>query len=396
MIEDLSHKRLVQNCSLLKQLFFVGVNLSSIDPNSLMNLSSSLTDLRFIYCQLQGKFSSGILYLSHLRILDLSYNDRLNIHLPKSNWSSPLQELHFDFVHFTGELSESIGDLNSLKKLTIRECNFSGSIPAWIGNLLQLTHFQGEYNNFNGRIPSSLTNLSKLEVLLLYNNKLVGLVPNFSNLSNLGTLDLSWNSLNGTIQSVLYNLPSSLHSLYLSDNQFTGPINEFQSQSLEDLRLGGNKLNGFVPSSIFNLVNLRLLDLSSSSFSGTLDGSMFSKLKNLQVLSLSDNDISFTTNTFPNNLLSNNNLTGEIPSWICNTRMRFLDLSNNSFSGTIPPCFRSISQGLSVLNLRNNKFSGKIPDIFDEGCRLLSLNLNDNQLKGPLPRSLVNCKVWNF
>ncbi|XP_038697911.1 receptor-like protein 35 [Tripterygium wilfordii] len=565
MIEDLSLKRFVQNCSLLKQLLFVGVNLSSIDTNSLMNLSSSLTDVRFKYCRLQGKFPSSILYLPHLRVLDLSYNVQLNIHLPKSNWSSPLQELHFADVPFTGDqLPESIGDLNSLKQLTIGGCDFAGSIPARIGNLLQLTHFQGANNNFNGRIPSSLTNLSKLEVLPLYSNKLVGPLPNFSNLSKLvmldlysnllngtiqsvlynipsslhsldlsynqftgpinefqfqslerlylggnklvgplpnfsnlsklGTLDLSWNSLNGTIQSVLYNLPSSLHSLDLSYNQFTGPINEFQFQSLERLYLGGNKLNGYVPSSIFNLVNVTRLDLSSSSFSGTLDASMFSKLKNLRLLDLSDNDISFTTNTivnhtFPNNLwglylascnvtefpyflrdlkhleqldlsnnrlygqvpewllevgidtlsylnlannsftgikeipwkslsildlhsnllqgllpfpvkmeaeaiylISNNNLTGEIPSLICNTRMRYLDLSNNSFSGTIPPCFRNISQGLEVLNLRKNTFSGKILDIFDEGCGLLSLNLNGNQLKGPLPRSLVNCK----
>ncbi|XP_038697985.1 receptor-like protein 7 [Tripterygium wilfordii] len=491
MIEDLSLKRLVQNCSLLKQLLFMGLNLSSIDTNSLMNLSSSLTDLRLQSCGLQGKFPSSILYLPHLHILDLSYNDQLNIHLPKSNWSSPLQELHFDGVPFTGDqLPESIGDLNSLKQLTIGGCDFAGSIPAWIGNLLQLTLFGGEYNNFNGRIPSSLINLSKLEVLSLYNNKLVGPLPNFLNLSKLVTLYLSRNSLNGTIQSVLYNLPFSLHSLDLSSNQFTGPINEFQFQSLEELGLGGNKLNGSVPSSIFNLVNLTLLDLSSSSFSGTLDVSMFSNLKNLQVLLLSDNEISFTTNTFPNNLrqlslascnvtefpyflrdlkdlerldlsnnrlsgqvpewflevgidtliylnlannsltgikeipwkflqvldlhsnllqgllpipirmeamavylISNNDLTGEIPSWICNTTMRFLDLSSNSFSGTIPPCFRNKSQGLKVLNLRNNKFSGKIPDIFKEGCGLLSLNLNDNQLKGPLPRSLVNCKL---
>ncbi|XP_038698852.1 receptor-like protein 9DC3 [Tripterygium wilfordii] len=395
-IDDLPLQRLVQNCSLLKQLLFEGVDLSSIDTNSLMNLSSSLTDLTLNGCRLQGKFPSNILYLPHLRILDLSHNELLNIHLPRSNWSSPLQELHFNFVPFTGELPESIGNLNSLKQLTIVACNFTGSIPTSMGNLQQLTHFYGDGNNFNGSIPSSLTTLSKLEVLSIPNSKLVGPIPNFSNLSKLVKLDLYSNSLNGTIQSVLYNLPSSLHSLRLTDNQFTGPINEFQSQSLEGLGLGRNKLNGSVTRSIFNLVNLTWLDLSSNSFSDTLDASMFSKLQNLQFLDLSNNNL---TGLLPSPvkvqtyLISNNNLTGQIPSVICNTNLRFLDLSNNGFSGTIPPCFRKMSQRLQVLNLRKNKFSGEIPDIFNEGCELISLHLNDNQLEGSLPRSLVNCQL---
>ncbi|XP_038705921.1 receptor-like protein 9DC1 isoform X2 [Tripterygium wilfordii] len=135
-MEDLSFKRLVQNCSLLKQLLFVGVDLSSIDTNSLMNLSSSLTDLRLQRCGLQGKFPTSILYFPHLHILDLSYNKGLKIRLPKSNWSSPLQELHLDDVPFTGDqLPESIGDLNSSKKLTIGYCNIVGSIPASIGKI---------------------------------------------------------------------------------------------------------------------------------------------------------------------------------------------------------------------------------------------------------------------
>ncbi|XP_038688546.1 receptor-like protein 6 [Tripterygium wilfordii] len=488
-IEDLPLQRLVQNCSLLKQLFFEFVDLSSIDTNSLMNLSSSLTDLRLNQCQLQGKFPTNILYLPRLRILDLSENEHLNIHLPKSNWSSPLQELHFYNVPFIGELPESIGDLNSLKQLTIESCNFTGSIPTSIGNLLQLTHFQGDFNNFNGMISTSLTNLSQLEVLSLPYNKLVGPIPNFSNLSKLVELHLYWNSLSGTIPSGLLNLPS-LHSLDLSENQFTGPINEFQSQSLEQLVLGGNKLNGSVPSSIFNLVNLAALDLSSNSFSSTLDVVMFSKLQHLHYLNLSDSNLSFNNTVanhiFPNlrrlylascnltefpyflrdlkdlydldlsnnrlfgqvpawmlevgidtlgylnlgnnfltgikelpwkslwfldlhsnllqgllpipvkvdiYLISNNNLTGEIPSLICNyTSLVDLDLSNNSFSGAIPTCFGSLSS-LNVLNLQKNTFSGRIPEFFDKGSTLMSLNLHGNQLEGPLPRSLANCKM---
>ena len=45
---------------------------------------------------------------------------------------------------------------------------------------------------------------------------------------------------------------------------------------------------------------------------------------------------------------------------------------------------------ICVLDLRNNTFHGTIPETFAKNFR--SLNLNGNQLEGPLPQSLVNCK----
>ncbi|XVF04198.1 hypothetical protein REPUB_Repub05bG0061700 [Reevesia pubescens] len=39
-----------------------------------------------------------------------------------------------------------------------------------------------------------------------------------------------------------------------------------------------------------------------------------------------------------------------------------------------------------------NKFRGIIPPPFAEGCHLSNINLNGNQLQGPLTRSINNCK----
>ena len=47
---------------------------------------------------------------------------------------------------------------------------------------------------------------------------------------------------------------------------------------------------------------------------------------------------------------------------------------------------------LSVLDLRSNKLNGTIPATSAKGNYLRSLNLNDNQLEGSLPRSLINCR----
>ncbi|XVE80506.1 hypothetical protein DITRI_Ditri14bG0145400 [Diplodiscus trichospermus] len=44
-----------------------------------------------------------------------------------------------------------------------------------------------------------------------------------------------------------------------------------------------------------------------------------------------------------------------------------------------------------MLNLHMNKFSGIIPPIFAKGCALRNLNLNGNQLEGPLTQSIINC-----
>ncbi|XP_022760847.1 receptor like protein 30-like [Durio zibethinus] len=91
-------------------------------------------------------------------------------------------------------------------------------------------------------------------------------------------------------------------------------------------------------------------------------------------------------------LISENKLTGNIPSLICNwSSLIVLDLSRNSLSGTIPECLGNFSDSLKFMNLQMNNFYGKIPDTFMYDNQLRNLFLNDNQLEGSLPRSLANC-----
>ena len=90
--------------------------------------------------------------------------------------------------------------------------------------------------------------------------------------------------------------------------------------------------------------------------------------------------------------MSRNNLSGVLPSLICNiSSLNVLNLSHNNLSDMIPSCFGKLSDNLFVLDLRNNTFHGTIPETFAKNS-LRSLNLNGNQLEGPLPQSLVNCR----
>lgn len=248
----------------------------------------------------------------------------------------------------------------------------------------------------------------------------------------------------------MYTIPS-LHSLYLHYNQFTGHIGEFQHNSLVFLSLNNNNLRGPFPLSISKLVSLRYLGVSFNNLSGNVESKIFSKLKNLEYLEMSNNPLlSLSSFTFATNILpkiyslqlsssniteiphflrtaeyigfldlsknqikgnipswvmevgkdslyylsiSRNNLTGHIPSLICNlSSLRYLDFSYNHLNNMIPPCLGKFSDNLIELNLQSNNLNGTAPTTFAKGCHLRSLKLNGNQLEGALPQSLVHCR----
>lgn len=71
-------------------------------------------------------------------------------------------------------------------------------------------------------------------------------------------------------------------------------------------------------------------------------------------------------------------------------------MSNNLFNGSIPPCLRNSIVSLTELNLSNNSFSGTVPHIFGDATKLESLDVSHNQLHGKFPKSLINCTALQF
>ncbi|XP_030966954.1 receptor-like protein 6 isoform X1 [Quercus lobata] len=441
-------KRVIGNLTQLRELILDRTNMSSIRTNSLMNLSSSLTTLSLRYCDLRGKLENNILCLPSIQTLDLSEN-WLSIEAPV--WKSvignltQLRELLLGGTNMSSIRPNSLTNLSSsLTTLSLHYCDLRGKLED---NILCLPSIQtldlSDYS-FNGLLPSSLFNLPNLSTLDLGYNQLVGPLPSHVSGLNLIVLSLSSNFLNGTLPSWLFSMPS-LETLYLDRNQFFGEIGEFKYNSLKNLDLGYNKLHGSIPRSVSRLVNLTILSLPSNNLSIMLGSKMFSKFKNLETLDLSNNSVSINNNAayalpnlqylnlaysniseFPrwlgdvgnnslyyvdlrNNLLqgqfptlnssnlqfiffSNNNLTGEIPSLICDAiHLGVLDLSHNNLSGMIPKCLVN-STSLSVLDLRMNSLHGTIPTTFVIRNNFRTINLNGNQLEGPLPPSLANCR----
>ncbi|KAJ6976512.1 receptor-like protein 9DC3 [Populus alba] len=351
-LEPICFNKIVRNLTNLRELDLECVNMSLVAPNSLMNLSSSLSSLSLQYCGLQGKFPGNIFLLPNLESLDLSYNEGLTGSFPSSNLSNVLSDLSLSNTRISVYLENNlISNLKSLEYMFLRNCNIIRSDLTLLGNLTNLTYLDLSNNNFSSQIPSSFGNLVNLSYLDLSNNQLVGPIHSQLNtLSNLRNLYLSNNLFNGTIPSFLFALPS-LQSLDLHNNNFIGNISEIQHDSLRFLDLSNNHLLGPIPSSIFKQENLTTLILAS-----------------------------------------NSKLTGEISSSICKLRfLRVLDLSNNSLSGSIPLCLGS--NMLLVLHLGMNNLQGTIPLTFSKDNSLEYLNLNGNELEGKIPPSIINCTI---
>ena len=83
--------------------------------------------------------------------------------------------------------------------------------------------------------------------------------------------------------------------------------------------------------------------------------------------------------------LSDNQLTGEIPSEIGNlTNLEGLTLSHNQLSGELPIEIRNLAN-LSTLDLAENQLSGSPFDILLDLENLDYLYLHDNQFSGYIP-----------
>ncbi|XP_030963227.1 receptor-like protein 9DC3 [Quercus lobata] len=419
-IETPSLKRLVQNLTHLTELVLDTVNMSSVSPNSFMNLSSSLTSLSLFDCGLKGRFPDNIFHLPNLQLLHLSFNYNLTGSLPTYNWSSPLKSLLLSSTEFSIDLPNSISNLKSLKELYLSRCNFiDSSNPTFLSNLTQINSLDLSYNNFGGQFPWSLLNFEVLTVLDLSYNNFIGQVPDFSTNwtqvsssnsssnsqstiqipSKLVYLVLSDNLLNGTIPSWLYDIPS-LQYLFLDNNQLTGHIGDFQHNSLVDLLLNNNNLSGPLPLSISKLVSLRVLYVSFNNLSGNVESKIFFRLKNLEYLEMSNNPLlslssfTFATNILPNInylRLSSSNIT-EFPHFLQTAKyIGLLDLSKNQIKGNIPKWFlEGGKDSLYFFSVSRNNLTGEIPLLICNLSSLQYLDLSYNHLSNMIPPCLGN------
>jgi len=257
--------------------------------------------------------------------------------------------------------------LQYLQCLTLSDCNLYGEIPFSLGNLSHLTYLDLAKNELVGQVPDSIGNMTKLMYLILFKNHLSGKFSvSFANLTKLIQLDITENDFEpelipdmsrfhnlegfgggnffGPFPTSLFTIPS-LQWVNLARNNFKGPI-DFgntwpSSSSLSSLYLADNNFDGQIPESISQFLKLGRLDISNNKLQGNVPGCLL----RLSSLELSHNSLSgfgkssqvLDQAQMQVLRLESNSFQGPFPHWICQFRsLEFLDLSNNSFSGSIP------------------------------------------------------------
>ncbi|KDP37991.1 hypothetical protein JCGZ_04634 [Jatropha curcas] len=269
-------------------------------------------------------------------------------------------------------LSNSLQKLPYLKVLSIFNCFLNSPAilsPTLFDSLSSLEHLSlGSNPSLSGDIPSSLGQITSLRVLSLSQNNLLGNIPNeISGLVNLEQLDLSYNNLSGEIPKRIDGL-KSLTILDLSFNNLEGqvPHSLGQLQLLQKIDLGSNNIVGRIPPELGKLKRLVLLDLSHNFMNGPIPET-FSGLQQLQYLIADHNPINSGIPLFVGSLkrltsmsLAGCGLRGTIPNSLSSLKnLTALSLDNNTLIGTIPSSLGFLPN-LDQVNVSNNKLSGEL------------------------------------
>ncbi|KAL4194666.1 hypothetical protein AMTRI_Chr05g69660 [Amborella trichopoda] len=218
--------------------------------------------------------------------------------------------------------------MEGLYHLDLSRNDLSGNIPPNLGNCSNMVFLNLNKNELFGSFPSSLVALERLATLVSANNQFSGELPQaLKNWSSLITLDLSYNELAGNILSWIGKSLSRLKYLNLRSNKFIGRIPPELSQ-LSFLQ-------------VLDLIENRLLGPISKSFGNFT--AMREKMESLNVVAKGET-LNYEMNL---NLVKSVDLSSKHLMMAKLKQLQLLELSNNQLSKVIPP---SIS---SMTSLRN-------------------------------------------
>ncbi|ESQ29726.1 hypothetical protein EUTSA_v10024155mg [Eutrema salsugineum] len=269
---------------------------------------------------------------------------------------------------------------------------FSGEIPRTMCSMVSLNTLVLSNNNFSGSIPRCFQNFNiTLSVMHLQNNSLSGVFSKESIGDQLISLDVGHNKLSGELPMSLINC-TQLEFLNVEDNSSNalhGPLSylgvSLRFPKLQIFDISKKSFIGALPSDYFagwsamssvvdkvdsgsNLCWSRTIELGSSNYHKSVDVTNKGLMMELIGRDI-PKSIGFLKELIMLNM-SNNAFTGRIPPSLLNlTNLQSLDLSQKRLSGKIPPEFGKLTF-LARMNFSYNKLEGLIP----QGTQIQSQN----------------------
>ncbi|XP_042517159.1 receptor-like protein EIX2 [Macadamia integrifolia] len=317
--------------------------------------------------------------------------------------------LYLQITIHVGGLSEKItvsckeGERQALLEFKAGLTDASGRLSSWVGD--DCCRWRGVgCNNMTGHvIKLHLRNQIKESFLGfdVFNNAIEGIDPEATNKTSLG----------GTISPSLLKL-KHLNYLDLSFNNFQGTNIPKFIGSLENLRylnLSSASFSGTIPPHLGNLSRLQYLDLHTEYY--YFDELTFNNLQWVSGLSslryLNMGGVSFEGKSSADDWIqaatmlpslsklhlsdcSLSKIPLSLPFYAnFTTSLSVLELADNYFNSSIPPWLFNITS-LTVLDLSGNYFKGPIPDTFSNTSSLQNLDISYTLIGGRLPRTLGN------
>lgn len=238
-------------------------------------------------------------------------------------------------------------DVPALNQILMKQVGLSGTIPWEISLLSNLSHLEWDKNSIAGTLPTEFARLTALNVLWLPSNKLTGPLPNY--------------------------IPSSIQSLDLTTNNFTGTLPSSWGDEMPDLfwlGLSHNQLTGSIPSSWQGLVSLQELDLASNQLDGTISPALGEAWSNLNSLFLERNSFSGSLPTelglltnLKNSLINYNDFTGTLPTELARLgNLQAFSFDNNRLMGSVNGTFCNDNDDSLVLSTLTLLQADCLPD----------------------------------